>query len=61
MRINEGATFRCSSCQTEIEVVTANQPGGPLVCCEVEMKSVDNEFDKLWEQEAYDVMDYEWN
>ncbi len=57
----EGTAFRCQNCQTEIEVVSVSQVGGPLVCCETEMKRVDDEFDKLFEKEAYDEMDYQWD
>lgn len=57
----EGTIFRCRNCQTEIEVIAVQQFGGPLVCCEVEMKTVKNEFDALWEKEAYDAMDWQWD
>lgn len=57
-----GSTFRCQSCETEIGVVNTNgHPGGPLVCCEVEMQQIDDEFEKLYEKEAYDEMDFEWD
>lgn len=59
--ISEGAIYRCQSCQTEVEVISASQAGGPFVCCEIEMKAVGDEFEKLWEREAYDVMDYQWD
>lgn len=61
MMISEGNTYRCQSCQTEVEVLSSSQSGGPLVCCEVEMKAVGDEFEQLWEKEAYDVMDYQWD
>lgn len=61
MLLTEGTSFRCQSCQTEVEVVNAAGTGGPLVCCEVEMKQVGNEFEQLWETEAYDAMDFQWD
>lgn len=57
----EGTIFKCSSCQTEIEVLNGQNFGGPLVCCEIEMQAVKNEYEQLWENEAYDVMDYQWD
>lgn len=57
----EGTMFRCQSCKMEIEVVNTAKSGGPLVCCELEMKQVGDEFEKLFEQEAYDEMDFQWN
>jgi desulfoferrodoxin-like iron-binding protein len=57
----EGTTFRCQTCQSEVEVLNAGIGGGTLVCCELEMKKSDDEFEKLWEHEAYDEMDDDWN
>ena len=59
--VSEGTIFRCRNCQTEVEVINAQQFGGPLVCCELEMNAVKNEFDQLWEKEAYDEMDFQWD
>ncbi len=59
--IAQGSTYRCRTCQTEIEVVQSQNNGGPLVCCEVEMQQVGDEFEQLYEREAYDVMDYQWD
>lgn len=56
-----GSTFQCQNCQTEVEVVAAQGDGGPLVCCESEMKAVGNEFEQIWENEAYDSEDFDWN
>jgi hypothetical protein len=60
--VTQGTVFQCMACQTEVEVVNAQSFGGPLVCCEVEMKQVEmDEFEKRWEAEAYDAMDYQWD
>lgn len=59
--IKEGASYRCQSCHTEVEIVNASRVGGPLVCCEVEMRTVSDEFEQLWEKEAYDPADYQWD
>lgn len=59
--IAQGSIYRCKSCQTEIEVLQTPRDGGPLVCCEVEMRPVGDEYEKLYESEAYDVMDWQWN
>lgn len=59
--IAEGTIFRCPNCQTEVEVLSAEKSGGPLVCCEVEMKEVRDEFEQLYEREAYDEMDFQWD
>ncbi len=59
--IASGTAYRCQTCQTEVEVVSSIGTGGPLVCCEVEMNRVDDEFDKLYEKEAYDESDFEWD
>lgn len=58
--IKTGNIYRCTSCQTEVEVLNAQMQGGPLVCCEIEMKESDD-YDKLFEKEAYDEADFEWN
>lgn len=61
--VTQGTVFQCTSCHTEVEIVTAaEQFGGPLVCCEIEMKQAENDvFAALYEREAYDVADFEWN
>ncbi len=59
--IAQGTIYRCQNCQTEIEVLSTVEPGGPLVCCELEMKVVGDEYEKLFEKEAYDEMDYVWD
>ena len=57
-----GTTYRCQNCHTEIEVINSqSSQSGPLVCCEVEMEPIGDEFEKLYEREAYDAMDFEWN
>lgn len=58
--VTQGTVFQCGSCRTEVEIINAEQFGGPLVCCEVEMKKADD-FDALYEREAYDEADFEWN
>ena len=57
----EGTKFRCQNCTTEVEIISVQNFGGPLVCCEVEMKKAGDEFEALWEAEAYDEMDSDWN
>lgn len=59
--VTVGTTFRCQNCKTEVEVISAHKPGGPLVCCETEMQAVGDEFEQVWENEAYDAEDFDWN
>lgn len=60
--VSTGTAYRCSNCQTEVEVIHSNgNASGPLVCCETTMQPVADEFDKLYQQEAYDAMDFEWD
>ena len=58
--VSIGTIYRCQNCQTEVEVLNVQATGGPLVCCEIEMKEVDD-FDKIYEKEAFDDADFEWN
>lgn len=60
--ISTGTIYRCENCKTEVEIISAaEQVGGPLVCCEIEMKKSQDDFDLLFEKEAYDEADFEWN
>ncbi len=58
--IAEGTIYQCKNCNTEVEILAAGQPIGPLVCCETAMNKA-KDFDQLWEEEAYDISDLEWN
>jgi hypothetical protein len=60
--VSVGTAYKCDTCQTEVEVVRTNgMSAGPLVCCEATMQPVADEFDKLYQAEAYDAMDFDWN
>jgi hypothetical protein len=59
--VSVGTTFKCQNCKTEVEVISAHKAGGPLVCCETEMSPVGNEFEQIWENEAYDAEDFNWD
>ena len=59
--VSIGTIYRCPSCQTEVEVINVGLGSkSTLVCCEETMQSVET-YDELYEKEAYDTMDFEWN
>lgn len=58
--VTTGTMFQCTNCSTEVEIVNAEKFGGPLVCCEIEMEKM-KDYDELYEQEAYDPTDFQWD
>lgn len=56
-----GQVYQCRGCRSQVEVLQTEQAGGPLVCCEMEMGQVGDEFAMLWEKEAYDAADFQWD
>lgn len=59
--LSVGTLYRCQSCGTEVEIINSQAGGGPLVCCEVEMNRLSDEFERMYEKEAYDASDWDWN